>query len=456
MRWLCWTANVWITLSISLLESQKGSFLNVLCCSRDLPTTRTLYVAHRQEFRSSNERCQCVLQCLALATSLELRACLLTINRRKIVGLHRRYSNNTGGPGRCSIIPSFFNLFSTHWSITFFWARGLDLSLYGWSSIGRTPSGWSGNLASVRVHFPNNSWAGNENTERYFVHTSSISLRAWSGVNIVSSLKEVRNAFTSSVRSASFWIESVVTELITFSGTAFLLVIYTMSVFASTIAPISDGLANWTTDDRLFASQLLLAVCQCDNNNIMPQFLLIWWEVVIYCDKAWLDYLEDVLFWYSFATGLQYDLMFCLNDHFRGMYTGIVVGRRRRRGQEALADCPRRGGAILIGSCVCTYVYIKSRKNTIGPKMKIFPLCLSVCLSVCVRTDPVLKSSTFVFTNRNTKRKFCPWLKENSRNTNGENKITYSKLDQYGENKIRGRGWENSRNTNGEKKIWGN
>ena len=52
-----------------------------------------------------------------------------------------------------------------------------------------------------------------------------------------------------------------------------------------------------------------------------------------------------------------------------------------------------RGGAILIGSGARTYVYIKSRKNTIGPKMKNFPLCLSHCVCVCARdgTHPILK-----------------------------------------------------------------
>ena len=65
--------------------------------------------------------------------------------------------------------------------------------------------------------------------------------------------------------------------------------------------------------------------------------------------------------------------------------------------QEALADCARRGGAILIGS-VCMYVCVyQEPKKHHRAKNEIFsPLCLCVCLSVCVRTHPILKSSTFV------------------------------------------------------------
>ena len=51
---------------------------------------------------------------------------------------------------------------------------------------------------------------------------------------------------------------------------------------------------------------------------------------------------------------------------------------------------------------------MKIRKNTIGAKMKIFPLCvfvcLCVCLCVCLSVCAILKSSTFVSANRNTKR----------------------------------------------------
>ena len=45
--------------------------------------------------------------------------------------------------------------------------------------------------------------ADNENTEQNLAHNSSI-CEHWSGINVVS-LKEVRNAFSSSIRSSSFF-----------------------------------------------------------------------------------------------------------------------------------------------------------------------------------------------------------------------------------------------------------
>ena len=104
----------------------------------------------------------------------------------------------------------------------------------------------------------------------------------------------------------------------------------------------------------------------------------------------------------SLSIGIQFEFMKVQLFHTRTPFRAET-----RRGREALADCPRRGGAFLIGSCVCTYVYIKIRKNTIGPKMKIFPLCLCVCVCVCVRNSKI--------------KYFCVYKSEhNSRNTNDQ------------------------------------